>query len=367
MPSNTDFELYKQAMGGEAKVEEGGKPEPIQQNQPIIEKVEPAQEQQVVQEIVIDAPEPAKETPKEDFNSFLSGKFGRDEATLKQELQELQTLRETVKADPYKSPLGKQFDNLVAQGVNAEAAIRYLTVDETKLGDKEVLLFKMQRESPNATAEQISRYIDKKYGLGDFAPKKDDGEGNMIKDEEAEKDNLFQLQMDSQPVRKEFKSLQEELIKPVVSRETIASKTAEQQRVEGWKPLKSKLREEFKQIQIPYGNRDGKPIATLKAAVKNFDFTDAEIDQIIQSNPNLKPDAEGVKYLNQVLEDAYFLRNRADLFYKVGEYARSMNDKQWQQTIHNPQLKNGQTQDFGGTSSKTKDDQLVEGFMKALK
>ncbi len=358
--SNTAFESFQKIMGDDVQVADGGKP-PVTEQKPVVETPAPAQaEAAETPEIVLDKVEEVK--PVEDFNSMLNGKFGMDENTLKGALDERQRLIQLSQAESYKSPLGKQFDNFVASGVNPEAAFRYLTVDEAKLGDKEVLSFKMQREMTNATPEQISRALDKKYAVGEFAPKKDDGEGNLIKDEQAEKDNLFQMAIDATPVRKEFKALKEEMVKPLVSRETLEKQTAEQQRINGWQPLKEKLRKEFKQIPIPYGNKDGKPIATLKAAVKNFDFTDEDFDQVLSMRPDLKNDDEGISYVKQVMEDAYLIRNKSDIFYKVGEWARSQSDKEWQKLVHNPQIKNASQSDFGGASQKTKDDFLVEGF-----
>jgi len=350
--SDQAFEVFKEVMGESIKTD-GGKP------------AEPTTTPEVPQETLEVVLEDKKETepPKtEDFASQLSGKFGRDEATLSKELEELTTLRETVKANPYKSSIGEQLDRLIAEGTDPEAAVRYITADETKLSDRDVLLFKMQREQPKATQEQIVRYLEKKYQVGAFAPKKDDGEGNMVTDTEAEKDNLFAMAMDAQGVRKEFKTLKDELVKPRVSREQVENQTKEQQRVASWKPLQTKLLEEFKHYNIPYGNKDGKPIANLKAEVKNFT---ADIEAYIKDNPHLLANEEGIQSVRQAIEDAYLLQNKADIFYKIGEWARSQSAQDWHKLIHNPSLKKPQS-DFGGTSAKTSSDQLVEGWQKVL-
>ena len=364
-PTNQDqdFQQFQQIMGDAVKPIDSGKPSSDTPPIPTPSAPAPAVDEQIIN--LDDSPEPTPTTPPpSDFNSLLNGKFGMNEADLQTRLQEFDKYKELASADPYKSPLGKQFDQLVAQGVNPDAAVRYLTVDEQKLSDKDVLMFKMQRESPDATAEQISRFIDKKYGLGDFAPKKDDGEGNMIKDDEAEKDNFFQLKMDSQPVRKEFKSLKEELVKPHTPREAIEKQSTEQQRVAQWQPLKDKIKSEFKQILIPVGkDKDGNPLTKLKASVKDFDV---DLDTIINSTPNLKADEQGIAYVKQVMEDAYILRNKAEIFHKIGQWARSQSDKDWQARISNPVLKNSNPNDFGGTQAKTKDDQHVEGWQKVL-
>lgn len=352
------FETFKQVMGDSISTD-SGKQE--------VKNEAPTQTEQVSREtleVVLDEPkaETKVEQPKEDFASFLNGKFGRDEQTLAKELEELTTLRETVKANPYKSALGEQIDTLIAQGVEPSAAVRYVTADESKLSDKDVLIFKMQREQPQASQEQIASYIERKYKVGAFAPKKDDGEGNMVTDEEAEKHNLFDMAMEASQVRKEFKALKDELVKPRTSREQIENQSKEQQRVASWQPIQKKLLEEFKQYTIPYGNKDGKPIANLKAEVKNFT---ADINAYIEANPHLLANEEGIQSVRQALEDAYLLQHKAEIFYKVGEWARSQSNENWHKLIHNPVLKSPQT-DFGGTSQKSRSDQLVDGWSKVL-
>lgn len=355
--ADQDFETFKQVMGDAIQTPESGKPTGQEQ-----QAQAPAMK---VLEIELDKSEaPKAETPKqEDFNSLLSGKFGRDEQTLARELEELGTLRESVKANPYKSAIGEQIDRLIAQGASPEAAVRYVTADESKLTDKEVLMFKMQRDMPDSNSEQISRYIEKKYGIGAFAPQKDDGEGNMIKDEEAEKDNLFAMAMDSKAIRKEFKDIKEELVKPRTSREQVENQTKEQQRVSNWKPIQKKLLEEFKHYNIPYGIKDGKPMINLKAAVKDFNVN---LEAYIQSNHDLIADENGLQTVRQAMEDAYLLQNKADIFKKVGEWARSQSEENWHKLIHNPSIKAPQS-DFGGNASnKSRSDQLVEGWQKVL-
>ncbi len=339
---------------------------------PKVESQQPSQQTPTVEAqsdvVVLDEPQGtvANDPHKEpDYDSWLNGKFGKNAEALQAELQELGTLREIKNADPYKSPLGKQFDILVAQGTKPEDAVRYLTADETKLSNKDYLVFEAQRTFPDADPTRITRNIDKKYGIGEFAPKKDDGEGNMIVDTEAEKDNIFAMEMDAQNAKKNFKTLREELVKPHTPREQVEQKGKEQQRVASWQPHLKKITQEFKEFKIPLGkDKEGKPIVTLKSNVKNFDG--AILDKFIQDN-NIQPNEEGFKQLDDFKENVYFLQNRADILWKTAEWARSQNDKEWQARIHNPNLKAPNSADFGGSKNKSKSDQYADAFDRVLK
>ena len=100
----------------------------------------------------------------------------------------------------------------------------------------------------------------------------------------------------------------------------------------------------------------------LKAAVKDFNVN---LEAYIQANPDLIADENGLQTVRQAMEDAYLLQNKADIFKKVGEWARSQSEENWHKLIHNPSIKAAQS-DFGGASNKSRSDQLVEGWQKVL-
>ncbi len=80
-----------------------------------------------------------------------------------------------AEADPFDGDTeSKAIFDLKKKGIPAEIALRYLSMDLSKLSPKEKMVLSLQLAKPTIKREDIEFQVNKKYGLGEFAPKNDE-------------------------------------------------------------------------------------------------------------------------------------------------------------------------------------------------
>lgn len=297
-----------------------------------------------------------------DWSAYLAERFGEGNAdAIKTKLTERDHFERLTKADPYKSALGGQLDELLGKGVKPENAIRYLTVDAEQLVKdgkfRELRELTLGMERPDLTPQEISDLIDMKYGIG-----------KSKKDDDSEKMGLLQLKFDVGADKEKFAELKKKLIEPASNnRDRVQADFNNTQRVKSWEGHTKKLVEEFTSLNIPVGlDKEGKPLRTVAFKIKDksvLERLSKDMQTIIEKSPSLAADADGIALLKEIAEDRVWKLLKPQIAQSLVQSGVSDKNKFWSKTLHNTQLdgQNG-AHDFGG-SANTSEDAFVEAIV----
>lgn len=277
----------------------------------------------------------------EAFNTRLNEMFGADGATLKTTLEEAKSAKELLGASPYKHAITKAMDELLAKNIEPEVALRYLTTDETKLGDKELMALDMRLSRTDMTPDDINKYIEMKYKIGAYK-----------ESDEKEQDGLLQLKFDSGNIRQNFGATKQKMLENGVSRDQVAFNQNQASRVENWKPAITKLKTELDTIQIPIGvDKDGKPIHSFPFKLGNTDGLFQELDYLITNSPKLMADEKGINFVKGVLQDRAIKLNLPAIAHSIATHAKGQNDAWWSNFMENPKFSQQGSSSTGGATS----------------
>lgn len=298
----------------------------------------------------------------DDFNNRYEAKlketFGFDSPALAQALEKAKQSGELLAASPYKTDLGKAMDDLLSKNISPEVAIQYLQTDISKLTDKQVLALDMKlRANGEISDDDIDGFIDRKYKIG--SAKVDDA---------GEADGNLQLKIDVQSLRQDAQKTKEKMLERGESRELVAAKHSNAERVKGWEAKKSEVINAVKTIELPLSvDKEGKVLQSFKFELGNSS-TEAltkELDRLIQFLPKMQANEEGVKAAIQMVRDRAIISNLPQIMKSMATFARGQNDAWWAGYLDNSTLgnQNGGQGNHGSASGKSTDEQLAEQFL----
>lgn len=293
----------------------------------------------------------------DDLGKILNDRFGVSLADLPARLQERDQLNARLQASPYKSDLGKAFDEAI--GVNnmtPEAALKYITTDFSKLDARELMAMSVMQQESSVTMEEALRFVDRKYGLGEFK-----------KDDQSEKDGLLQLKIESAPVRENMDKIRSSMLERGKSRDAVTAEQANANRLSSWQSKTAELKSAFKEVKIPVGTgKDGKPLFEFPFKATDVEKVFSEIQPFIEQSSGLLADEKGVALVQRILQDRFILNNLPQITSAILSHGKSQNNQWWENLLGQPDFKPDGNGYSGGGLNKTRDEQIAAGIINAM-
>lgn len=286
-----------------------------------------------------------------DVEKLINETLGDSSANIKARLGKVKEYEELVNKSPYKSPVGEVFDDLVSKNIAPEVALRFITLDKSKLSHKEVMALAMQNERPEMGMEKINDYIDQTYKLGKYAE-----EGN-------ETPGLTRLEFDVQPHLSQFDALKQKLLQNGQSRAGLEASRAESARIDSWKEPTKQIFSEFTKIDIP---APGGNLLRFKV-----EMDDAERNELVSefgamiSAPGFTADEKGIERAKEALRSRYVAKHINEMALSFMQQGRSMSNEDWISLVHNPSITNTKGQQDFGAGKGDRDTALAQMILDA--
>lgn len=303
----------------------------------------------------------AKAAEKTEFDTekYLGEMFGLNSAQIKELQQRSKDQEQLLSKSPYKSKEVELLDELIGdRKMDFETAVQYLRADPTKMTPLEVMVFAMKTEMPGIAPEKIEARIKRQYKIGEYAV------GETPEEKEAnEKVGLDDLEIDAQKHIKGFQELKDKMVTGQDTRNLLASQQTERNRLANWKPAAESIFGDFKSIDVEAPNGNVFRYNIEMAPEERKQLLD-EFNTMIQ-NPSFVADEEGIKNASEALRTRYIGLNFNKIALAIAQQARTMNEEEWIEAIHNPSLANTSSRSPAAGPKGDRDDAIFNAIEKA--
>lgn len=337
-----------------------------QQSQQQAAKPDAQQAQQANPEIKFED-EPAVQPPAFDKEKWKQDTFGTtDEVVLKDIFSKYPTTKTQLEeaavklaAPKYNSKavevfdeiLGKVGGDLKTQTSFIKRTLDLLTTDESKLEPSDLVKFQLQMEHPTLTSDEVNEWIAQTYKQGDdFTP-------------EQQRTGSIQMKIDAAKAGITVKELKAKALADDGSagkQDALAQLQVEKLKSD-WKPVATKVVEDFKAIKLSIGKVNGKSASlnfeVPKDVAKNYE------DMIYQSMVagGGLPNANTMETAKSTLEALYVRDNLNHISEFIWNKANSDGIKKEIETYHNPSV-TGQGNATQVSKTEDRDDMLYKAL-----
>lgn len=290
------------------------------------------------------------------FESRLKESFGSDSQGLKQVLDQAKKSSELLAASPYKTGIAKALDELVAKNVDPQTALKYITTDLEKMSDREIYALKMRLDNPELKDDEIESAIDRKFKIG-----------SRKENDEGEKDGLVDLKIAVRDIRTNAQEVKNKMLEQGESRDQVAAKHLNAERISKWNGEKANILNEFKTLKIPLKvDAQGKVLEHFNFEVGNLEAASKQLEGLIDRFSKLQPDENGKAFVRQVIQDHLIINNLGAIMRGVTSYARGQNDQWWANYLDNQNISrnNNGGQGGGAGNNGSTDQQIADAFAK---
>jgi hypothetical protein len=255
-------------------------------------------------------------------------------------------------------------------------------VDLANMPDIDALSLQHVIENPrlaNRTPEEIRRYFERKYNLdvAKIDPKKVES-SDLTQDElDANKreyeDNKMDMETDAEKAKTKLAELKSKIKMPETpAEETPAGKTkwtpeVEVKQKENWTKVGTKIVEQFEKIPLTTKNKEG-----VEVTIANFALPEKAKTELLNNaltfvvSNQLEVDEKNVTDIAQSMYSDIWFTYKSEILHTVFERARTMTEKEYLETYHNPSKKNDDQPDRKD-GVKTEEDIQNDAFNMEIK